>query len=67
MVFYDVRSLIIMLQSPLFYPVRPQEVEAEAEGLYGQPVNSSPEVVLSRPKEVMGTLMAAVELEEESQ
>ena len=37
------------------------------EGLYGQPVNNSPEVELSGPKEVMGTLMAAVELEEESQ
>ena len=51
----------------LFCTIRPREVVAEVEGLYGQPVNNSPEVELSGPKEVMGTLMAAVELEEESQ
>lgn len=46
---------------------RPQEVEAEVEGLCGQPVISSSEVELSRPKGAMEIRMVVVELVEESQ
>ena len=44
---------------------RPQEVEAEVEGRYGQPVISSSGVELSRPKEAMEVRMVVVELVEE--
>ena len=41
-------------------------VAAEVVGLCGQLVNNLPEAVKSRPKGVMGTLMAVVVLGEES-